>query len=125
MSTTCVPADLRPGRRRAASFLFSFERSRGLCAAPRARDSPGRENPVGCVSHRALRRSSMDTSKLSRNDWIVVAGMALMFVAMLLARLDAAAVVAWLLSLMTALLVVVKACLLYTSPSPRDGLLSR
>ena len=51
----------------------------------------------------------MDTSKLSRNDWIVVAGMALMFAAMLLARLDAAAVVAWLLSLLTAFLVVVKA----------------
>ena len=51
----------------------------------------------------------MDTSKLSRNDWIVVAGMALMFVAMLLAHLDAAAVVAWLLSLLTAFLVVVKA----------------
>ena len=51
----------------------------------------------------------MDTSKLSGNDWIVVAGMALMFVAMLLARLDAAAVVAWLLSLLTAFLVVVKA----------------
>ena len=51
----------------------------------------------------------MDTSKLSRNDWIVVAGMALMFFAMLLARLDVAAVVAWLLSLLTAFLVVVKA----------------
>ena len=51
----------------------------------------------------------MDTSKLSRNDWIVVAGMALMFVAMLLARLDGAAVIAWLLSLLTAFLVVVKA----------------
>ena len=51
----------------------------------------------------------MDTSKLSRNDWIVVAGMALMFLAMLLARLDAAAVIAWLLSLLTASLVVVKA----------------
>ena len=41
----------------------------------------------------------MDTSKLSRNDWIVVAGMAWMFLAMLLARLDTAAVIAWLLSL--------------------------
>ena len=51
----------------------------------------------------------MDTSKLSRNDWIVVAGMALMFVAMLLARLDVAAVIAWLLSLLTAFLVVVRA----------------
>ena len=51
----------------------------------------------------------MDTSKLSRNDWIVVAGMALMFVAMLLARLDVAAVVAWLLSLLTTFLVVIKA----------------
>ena len=51
----------------------------------------------------------MDTSKLSRNDWIVVAGVALMFLAMLLARLDAAAVIAWLLSLLTAFLVVVKA----------------
>ena len=51
----------------------------------------------------------MDTSKLSRNDWIVVAGMALMFIAMLLARLDAAAVMAWLLSLLTAFLVVAKA----------------
>ena len=51
----------------------------------------------------------MDTSKLSRNDWIVVAGMALMFFAMLLAHLDAAAVVAWLLSLLTVFLVVVKA----------------
>ena len=49
----------------------------------------------------------MDTSKLSRNDWIVVAGMALMFVAMLLARLDVAAVVAWLLSLLAALVVVI------------------
>jgi hypothetical protein len=50
----------------------------------------------------------MDTSKLSRNDWIVVAGMALMFLAMLLARLDVAAVVAWFLSLLAASLVVVK-----------------
>ena len=51
----------------------------------------------------------MDTSTLSRNDWIVVVGMALMFFAMLLARLDVAAVVAWLLSLLTASVVVVKA----------------
>jgi hypothetical protein len=51
----------------------------------------------------------MDTSKLLRNDWIVVAGMALMFLAMLLAHLDVAAVVAWLLSLLATALVVVKA----------------
>ena len=51
----------------------------------------------------------MDTSKLSRNDWIVVAGMALMFLAMLLARLETAAVIAWLLSLLIALVVVIKA----------------
>src|SRR5674476_405244 len=98
MSTTRVPADLRPGRRRAASFLFSFERSRGLRAAPRARDGPGRENPVRCVSHRALRRSSMDTSKLSRNDWIVGAFMALMFLVVLVAPLVVGAVVASLVS---------------------------
>jgi hypothetical protein len=51
----------------------------------------------------------MDTSKLSRNDWIVVIGMALMFVAMLLTRLDGAAVIAWLLSLLAAFAVVIKA----------------
>ena len=51
----------------------------------------------------------MDTSKLSRNDWIVVAGMALMFLAMLLARLDVAAVIAWFLSLLAAFPVVIKA----------------
>ena len=51
----------------------------------------------------------MDTSKLSRNDWIVVAGMALMFFAMLLARLDVAAVVAWLLTLLAAATVTIKA----------------
>jgi len=51
----------------------------------------------------------MDTSKLSRNDWIVVAGMALMFIAVLLARLDAAAVVAWLLTVLATVLVLIKA----------------
>jgi hypothetical protein len=51
----------------------------------------------------------MDMSRLSRNDWIVVIGMALMVLAMLLARLDVAAVFAWLLSLLAASVVVVKA----------------
>ena len=51
----------------------------------------------------------MDTSKLSRNDWIVVAGMALMFFAMLLASLDVAAVVAWLLTLLATATVTIKA----------------
>ena len=44
----------------------------------------------------------MDTSTLSRNDWIVVAGMALMFVAMLFAHLHVATVTAWLLTLLAA-----------------------
>ena len=51
----------------------------------------------------------MDTSTLSRNDWIVVAGMALMFIAMLVAHIQAAAVIAWLLTLLAALAVVIKA----------------
>ena len=51
----------------------------------------------------------MDTSTLSRNDWIVVAGMALMFIAMLVAHLQAAAAIAWLLTLLAALAVVIKA----------------
>src|SRR5680860_808931 len=104
MSTTCVPADpgLAGGERpHSCSVLKDPEVS---VPAPRARDSPSRENPVRCFSQRTLRRSSMDTSKLSRNDWIVVAGMALMFVAMLLSGLDGAAVIAWLLSLLTTFL---------------------
>jgi hypothetical protein len=51
----------------------------------------------------------MDTSTLSRNDWIVVAGMALMFIAMLAAHLQAAAVIAWLLTLLAALVVAIRA----------------
>ena len=51
----------------------------------------------------------MDTSTLSRNDWFVVAGMALMFIAMLVAHLQAAAVIAWLLTLLAALAVAIKA----------------
>ena len=51
----------------------------------------------------------MDTSTLSRNDWIVVAGMALMFIAMLAAHLHAATVIAWLLTLLAALAVVIRA----------------
>ena len=50
----------------------------------------------------------MDTSTLSRNDWIVVVGMALMFIAMLSAHLHAAAVIAWLLTLLAALVVVIR-----------------
>jgi uncharacterized membrane protein YhaH (DUF805 family) len=51
----------------------------------------------------------MDASTLSRNDWIVVAGMALMFIAMLVAHLHVAAVIAWLLTLLATLAVSVKA----------------
>ena len=51
----------------------------------------------------------MDTSTLSRNDWIVVAGMALMFIAMLVGHLQAATVIAWLLTLLAALAVAIKA----------------
>ena len=51
----------------------------------------------------------MDTSTLSRNDWIVVAGMALMFIAMLAALLHTATVIAWLITLLAAAVAVVKA----------------
>jgi hypothetical protein len=51
----------------------------------------------------------MDTSTLSRNDWIVVAGMVLMFIAMLAAHLHTATVIAWLLTLLATLVTVVRA----------------
>ena len=51
----------------------------------------------------------MDTSTLSRNDWIVVAGMALMFIAMLAAHLHAATVIAWLITLLATAVAVVRA----------------
>ena len=51
----------------------------------------------------------MDTSTLSRNDWIVVAGMGLMFIAVLVAGFHAATVIAWLLTLVAAAVAVVNA----------------
>ncbi len=51
----------------------------------------------------------MDTSTLSRNDWIVVAGMALMFIAMLVSDFHTATLIAWLLTLLASLVAVVKA----------------
>jgi hypothetical protein len=51
----------------------------------------------------------MVSSKLSRNDWIVVAGMALVFLAMLVARLDEAAVIAWLFAALAAIVAGLKA----------------
>ncbi len=51
----------------------------------------------------------MDTSTLSRNDWIVVAGMGLMFLAPLAAHFHPATLIAWLLTLLAAAVAVVKA----------------
>jgi len=51
----------------------------------------------------------MDTSTLSRNDWMVVAGMGLMFIAMLAVGFHSATVIAWLLTLLAATVAVVKA----------------
>ena len=49
----------------------------------------------------------MDMSTLSRNDWIVVAGMGLMLIAVLAAGFHAATVVAWLFTLLAAAVAVV------------------
>jgi hypothetical membrane protein len=51
----------------------------------------------------------MDTSTLSRNDWIVVAGMGLMLIAVFAAGFHPTTVIAWLFTLLAALVAVVKA----------------
>jgi hypothetical protein len=63
--------------------LFSFERRTGLWSLPGGEES-GRSRRTACAASVTLAEGSVQMSRLGRNDWLVIGGMSLLFVALFL-----------------------------------------